>query len=91
MDPTRPSTQEAWQAGKPETVPVFTVDSLDEGGAQLCPCGIATTTPQHVTVASRVDIRKPTRKFPARPRVGQVRTAPGPYPPDLSRFTFRGT
>ena len=27
-------------------------DSLDEGGAQLCPCGIATVTPQHFTVAS---------------------------------------
>ncbi len=40
-------------------------DSLDEGGAQLCPCGIATATPQHVTVASRTDIRKPARKFPA--------------------------
>jgi hypothetical protein len=28
-------------------------DSLDEGGAQLYPCGIATATPQHFTVASR--------------------------------------
>src|SRR6266545_1286906 len=28
-------------------------DSLDEGGVQLCPCGIATATPQHFTVASR--------------------------------------
>jgi hypothetical protein len=44
---------------------VFTVDSLDEGGAQLCPCGIATTTPQHFTVASRTDIHMPARKFPA--------------------------
>jgi len=40
-------------------------DSLDEGGAQLCPCGIATVTPQHVTVASRTNIHKPARKFPA--------------------------
>jgi hypothetical protein len=28
-------------------------DSLDEGGARLGPCGIATTTPQHFAVASR--------------------------------------
>ena len=40
-------------------------DSLDEGGAQLYPCGIATATPQHVTVASRADIRTPAREFPA--------------------------
>jgi hypothetical protein len=40
-------------------------DSLDEGGAQLYPCGIATATPQHVTVASQADIHKPAREFPA--------------------------
>jgi hypothetical protein len=63
-------------------------DSLSEGGAQLCPCGIATATPQHFTVASRTGTRTPAQKFPA--QIGRVRTAPGPYPPDLSRFTFRG-
>ena len=51
-------------------------DSLDEGGAQLCPCGIATATPQHFTVASRTDIHKPTRKFPARTQPN--RCAPHP-------------
>ncbi len=66
-------------------------DSLDEGGAQLCPCGIATATPQHVTVASRTDIRKPARKFPVPLTIEQVRTAPSPYLPDLSRFTFQRT
>ena len=30
--------------------------------------GIATATPQHVTVASRTDIHKPAREFPARPQ-----------------------
>jgi hypothetical protein len=40
-------------------------DSLDEGGAQLYPCGIATATPQHVTVASRTDTRMSVWKFPA--------------------------
>jgi hypothetical protein len=39
-------------------------DSLDEGGAQLYPCGLATTTPQHVTVASRTATHMTVRKFP---------------------------
>ncbi|MBE1605622.1 hypothetical protein HEB94_002470 [Actinopolymorpha pittospori] len=43
---------------------MFTVDSLDEGGARLCPSGIATTTPQHFAVASLNDVLKPPRKFP---------------------------
>jgi hypothetical protein len=47
---------------------VFTDDSLDEGGAQLCPCGIATATPQHFTVASHTDIHMPAQKFPAEPK-----------------------
>ena len=40
-------------------------DSPAEGGAQLYPCGIATATPQHFTVASRAGTRSPARKFPA--------------------------
>ncbi|MGH8824769.1 MAG: SDR family oxidoreductase [Jiangellaceae bacterium] len=44
---------------------MFTVDSLGEGGAQLCPCGIATATPQHFTMASGTDIHMPAPKFPA--------------------------
>src|SRR4051794_8006768 len=69
-----------WQHGGRaggETVPVFTDDSLDEGGAQLCPCGIATATPQHFTVASRPDIHMPARKFPTEPSpVGAHHTRP---------------
>jgi hypothetical protein len=42
-------------------------DSLDEGGAQLYPCGIATANPQHFTVASRDDTRMSARKFPVTP------------------------
>ena len=34
-------------------VPVFTVHSLGEGGARLCPSGLATSTPQTFPVASR--------------------------------------
>ena len=52
VDPARPPTPEAWDRARTGTVPVFTYNSLDEGGAQLCPCGIATITPQHFTVAS---------------------------------------
>ena len=33
-------------------VPTFTALPFDEGGAQLCPCGIATATPQTFTMAS---------------------------------------
>ena len=47
---------------------MFTDDSLDEGGAQLCPCGIATATPQHFTVVSHTDIHMPAQKFPAEPK-----------------------
>ena len=61
-------------------------DSLGEGGARLYPCGIATATPQTFTVASGPAI--PARKFPADAR--RVRTAPGPYPPDLSRCQVKG-
>jgi hypothetical protein len=52
-----------WDRARTGTVPVFTYNSLDEGGAQLRPCGIATTTPQHFTVASRAHIYMPTRDF----------------------------
>jgi len=34
-------------------VPTFTVEPFDGVGAQLCPCNIATVTPQAFTVASR--------------------------------------
>src|SRR5450631_887897 len=35
-------------------VPTFTIEPLDGVGAQLCPCNIATATPQAFTVASRL-------------------------------------
>jgi hypothetical protein len=34
-------------------VPTFTLEPFDRFGAQLCPCSIATATPQPFTVASR--------------------------------------
>ena len=63
--------------------------SLDEGGARLCPCGIATATPQHFTVASR-RASKTAQEFPDPTSSEWVRTAPGPYPPDSSRRRIKG-
>ncbi len=34
-------------------VPTFTLQPFDGIGAQLCPCSIATATPQTFTMASR--------------------------------------
>ena len=34
-------------------VPTFTLQPFDGVGVQLCPCSIATATPQTFTVASR--------------------------------------
>ena len=39
--------------GTAEMVPTFTLEPFDGVGAQLCPCNIATATPQAFTVASR--------------------------------------
>jgi hypothetical protein len=58
-------------------------------GARLYPGGLATPTPQAFNVASRTAILKPSRKFPP-PVETAGRTAPGPYPPDLSRCQSRG-
>jgi hypothetical protein len=38
--------------GRPGRVPTFTTNPIDGIGAQLFPDGLATTTPQHFTVAS---------------------------------------
>ena len=40
--------------GTGEMVPTFISQPFDRVGAQLCPCNIATATPQAFTVASRV-------------------------------------
>ena len=55
---------------------MFTYNSLDEGGAQLCPCGIATVTPQHFTVASQDDTHMSAWEFPIPPK--RNRCAPRP-------------
>jgi hypothetical protein len=44
-------------------VPTFTPEPFDGVGAQLCPCSIATATPQTFTVASR-PATSPSRRVP---------------------------
>src|SRR4051812_15925304 len=93
--PSHPRRQHGGGAGA-ETVPVSTDDSLDEGGAQLCPCGIATATPQHFTVASRPDIHMPARTFPTEPSPGGCAPHPahirqvGAGEPLISTFRLAG-
>ena len=46
-------------------VPTFTLEPFNGVGAQLCPCNLATATPQSFAVASRAgDISRP-RSFPS--------------------------
>jgi len=86
VDPTRTAPPDAERRARTETVPVFTHNSLDEGGAQLCPCGIATATPQHFTVASRADIHMPTRKFPLPDFIG---SGCAPHPAQIHQIWSR--
>jgi len=78
--PSPNATPQAWDRARTGKVPVFTYKSLDEGGAQLCGCGIATVTPQHPTVASWANIHIPTREFPIPTNAGmgahRTRTIP---------------
>ncbi len=65
-------------------VPTFTLEPLDGVGAQLCPCDIATTTPQAFTVAS--ESATSTDCGVPRTFVCGCALLPGPDPPDLSRW-----
>jgi len=82
VGPTHTSALVARTWARTGTVPVFTDYSLDEGGAQLCPCGIATPTPQHFTVASRTDIHMPARKFPT----PTIRSRCAPHPAHIHQI-----
>jgi len=68
--------------GTAEMVPTFTLEPFDGVGAQLCPCNIATATPQAFTVAS-----EPARLTDPRvPRTTSCGYAllPSPDPPGWS-------
>ena len=61
-------------------VPTFTLEPFDGVGAQLCPCSIATATPQTFTVASR-PANHPTEEFPADDTTScGCALLPSPYP-----------
>ena len=71
--------------GTGRMVPTFTSQPFDRVGAQLCPCNIATATPQAFTVASRVgDINRPKSSHPA--LLGGCALLRGPNPPGSSRW-----
>src|SRR5450759_3999862 len=64
-------------------VPTFTIEPFDGVGAQLCPCNIATATPQAFTVASRpAPSTGPRVPRTALPRGCALLTSPDP--PGLS-------
>jgi hypothetical protein len=64
--------------GRTGTVPVVTRCSIVEGRARLCPRGLVTATPQHVTVASPHDRNRSRGEFPTDRVIG--RDAPHPAP-----------
>jgi hypothetical protein len=83
-DPARTTALADAAAGRPATVPVFTIDSLVEGGARLCPSGLAASTPQTFPAASRSPASR-LPQSPPPPMRWRVRAAPGPDPPGSSR------
>jgi hypothetical protein len=75
----------AWPAGGEGStwaVPTFVLRSVDGGGGQLCPSGLATGTPQTFPVASWPALTTGIRVARSRGRAPQ----PGPYLPGWSRF-----
>jgi len=65
-------------------VPTFTREPLDGLGVQLCPCNIATTTPQAFTVASWSATS--TNRGVLRTMWCGCALLPGPDLPDSSRW-----
>ena len=57
-------------------VPTFTLEPFNGVGAQLCPCNLATATPQSFTVASRADDISRPREFPVRLKPAGTRCNP---------------
>ena len=51
--PSPPTILAGRREGTDGEVPTFTLQPFDGVGAQLCPCSLATTTPQTFAVASR--------------------------------------
>jgi hypothetical protein len=66
-------------------VPTFTLQPFDGVGAQLCPCNIATATPQNFTVASR-SATSPDPEVPRTHEECGCALLCGPDPPGSSRW-----
>ena len=58
-------------------------------GIRLCPCGLATATPQPFAMASHPRLPRPGQEFPALPWQDGCAPQPSPYPPDLSWRYFK--
>jgi hypothetical protein len=58
-------------------VPTFILEPFDGVGAQLCPCNLATATPQAFTMASR-PATSPSLRVPHPTGVERVRAATQP-------------
>jgi hypothetical protein len=69
--------------GTDEMVPTFTLEPLDGVGAQLCPCNLATATPQSFTVASR-PATSPDHGVPRTAQPRGYALLPSPDPPGSS-------
>ena len=79
------------RAGRAGTVPTFIREPFDGIGTQLCPCTIATTTPQSFTVASPTgDITQPRSSPPARGRRVRDATRPTSARFWVGGFVLRG-
>src|SRR5262249_45046951 len=63
---------------------------VDGLGTRLCPCGIATTTPQTFTVASGPRLWRPSPEFPARDRRTGARREPARIRRVRAGGTLRG-
>ena len=70
----------AASARESRTVPTFIREPVDGIGTQLCPCTIATTTPQAFTVASPTSDFTQPRSFPPA-EAGECAVQPNPCPP----------
>jgi hypothetical protein len=74
----------------PGMVPTFTFEPFDGIGTQLCPCTLATATPQPSTVASR-PATSPGPGVPRQPRLNRCAMLPNPDPPGLELvYLLRG-
>src|ERR671910_895731 len=81
----RPTSWPLAGKGTAGMVPTFTLEPFDGVGAQLCPCSIATATPQPFAVASR-PATSPSQGVPHTTTSCGCALLCGPDPPGSSRW-----